>query len=143
MRLEHGVDAGAQTQFGETDDAGADARRAIAAARAHGGDAVDEFGLAHRREVWIAVGAIHGAALDEYRAADGVTRTDVGQIVFEQIARAAIPEMMVRIDDRQVGFEDVLAPLREPFLVDAEQGPLARGRRLCPRHETAPVEIPR
>ena len=45
VRLQHLRDPLAQPQIGVADDAGADAGRAVAAAGAHGGDAVDELGL--------------------------------------------------------------------------------------------------
>jgi hypothetical protein len=45
-----------------------------------------------------------------------VARIDVGQQLVEQIAAAwVIPEMMVPVDDRQIGIEDLLLELAEPF----------------------------
>jgi hypothetical protein len=44
-----------------------------------------------------------------------VAGIDVGQQLIEQIAAARmIPNVMMRIDDRQFGFEDVLPQLAEP-----------------------------
>ena len=48
---------------------------------------------------------------------------DVGQEVVEQITAArVIPEMMMRVDDRQVGLEDLLGQLTEPFGVGQRAG---------------------
>ena len=39
-----------------------------------------------------------------------------GPELVEEIAAArVIPEMMMRVDDRQIGFEDLLTQLAEPF----------------------------
>ena len=75
------------------------------------------------------VGAVHRAAFHVDRAADVVAALQVRQQLVEQIARRVaddvheavigrrqvaqdrrrpVPQMMMRIDDRQVGFEDVL-----------------------------------
>ncbi len=72
MRFQHLVDLGSKQQIGKSDDAGADPRRSISAAGAHGSNAVDEFGLANRRELRISVRAIHGIALQKDRSADVV-----------------------------------------------------------------------
>ena len=50
VRFEHLAHRGAQAQVGEGDDARGHARGAVAAAGAHGRDAVDELGLAHRAQ---------------------------------------------------------------------------------------------
>lgn len=59
VRLQHGLDAIAERQIGEADDAGAAPRRPVSAARAHGGDAVDEFGLADRPQFGRTVSTVH------------------------------------------------------------------------------------
>ena len=82
----------------------ADARRAVAAARRHGGDAVDELGLAERAQLRRAVGAVAGRALDEDGALDVVAAAGVGQQLGEQVAvRREVPEVMVRVDDGRSG----------------------------------------
>jgi hypothetical protein len=68
--LQHRVDAGAELELREADNARADAYQPIAAARVHRGDAVDEFRFPHRREVRIAVGPVHGVALNEHSRAN-------------------------------------------------------------------------
>ncbi len=61
------------------DDGLGDAAWAEAAAGAHGGDAVDELDLADRAHLDRAVGAVHGAALDEGGGDDVVAAADVGE----------------------------------------------------------------
>ena len=96
------------------DDAGGHARVAVAAAGAHGRDAVDELGLAHRAQRLGAVGAVHRRAFDEHRAAHVVARAvgiglaGVGEQLVEQVAVAvAVPQVVVRVADRQGRVDDV------------------------------------
>ncbi len=123
MRLQHRIDIGAEQKIGEADDAGADARRPVAVARRHRRDAVDELGLADGREFRVAVGAIHRVALQEHRGADIMAAAvDVALDLVEQIARAAaIPQMMMRIDDRHRRIDRFLLVQRQPILVDLEK----------------------
>src|SRR4029077_7284539 len=80
------------------------------------GDRPDELALADRPHFLGTAGAVARAALDEDGRDDVVPRIDVGQQLVEQVAAArVIPEMMVRIDDRQAWLEDLLGALREPF----------------------------
>ena len=126
----------AQRQVGMADDAGAGARRAVDAAGAHRRDAVDELGLADRLHLDRPVGAVHRAALDEDRGRDVVAGAGVGQQLVQQVAMVGvIPQMMVRIDDRQVRLEDRLARLfREPCFVGHESAPRPFDRgSLCHR----------
>ena len=68
-------------------------------------------------------GAIARTALDEHGRDDVVSRVDVGQEFVEQIAAArVVPEMMVRVDDRQIGFEYLLRQLAEPFEIGQRAG---------------------
>jgi hypothetical protein len=111
------------------DNAGTGADIAIDSAGTHGRDAVHEFGLADRFEGLRPVGAIHRPALDEHAGADIVAAPKIGEQLVEEIARRslddfgeamerrrkageiagrAIPEMMMRIDDRQIRIEDRL-----------------------------------
>ena len=57
MGGQHRLDRGAERQICEADDAGAGARLAVAAARRHGGGAIDEFGLADDAQLGRPVGA--------------------------------------------------------------------------------------
>ena len=128
MGRKHRLDAAAKRQIGVADNTGADLGLAVDAAGAHGGDAVDELGLADRAHLFGAGGANHRAGLHKHRRDDVVTAVGIGQQLVEQIAPAgAVPEMMVRIDDRQLGLEDrFLAPV-EPILTDGNIG--GRGGR--------------
>ena len=111
---QHLAHRGAQAQVGEADDARGHARVAVAAAGAHRRDAVDELGLAHRAQRLGPVGAIHRRTFDEHRAAHVVARAvgiglaGVGQQLVEQVAVAvAVPQVVVRVADRQLGLDDV------------------------------------
>ena len=104
-------DPAAQAKVGVADDAGAGAGRAVDAARAHRGGAVDELGLADRPHLGRARrrGTSTGPRRRRSRRCCG--RCRVGQQVVEQIAPAGpVPEMVVRVDDRQLRLEDRLLP---------------------------------
>ena len=99
----------AEAEIGEAHDAGGHARRAVAAAGAHGGDAIDELRLADRLQCGRPVGAVHRQALHEHRGAHVVAAAGVAQQLVEEIAPARmIPQVMVRIADRQRGLENLL-----------------------------------
>ena len=75
-----------------------------------------QYALADRAHILRSGRTIARTALDKDRRDDVVAGIDVGQKLVEQIAAAGVvPQMMVRIDDRQIGFEDRLAQLGEPF----------------------------
>ena len=116
VRLQHGVDRLAQAEVAIADDAGTGAQPERFGARGHGGDV---FGLAHRPQFLRPVGAIGEAALDEHGGPHVVARRQIGAQLIEQVAAGrTLPQMMVRIDDRQRRIDDVLAQLREPRLID-------------------------
>ena len=110
------------------DDAGAMPGLAVDAARAHGGDAVDELGFAHGAHFDRARGARHRTRLHEDGGDDVVAALRIRQQFIEQITPVGpVPQMMVRIDDGQIGREDrLLAPI-EPVLADGK----IVGRRRC------------
>ena len=57
-------------------------------------------------------------AFGEHRCDDAVPALQVGRELAQQVRGvAAYPQMMMRIDDRQVGFEDRLLDAFEPDLV--------------------------
>ena len=121
--LQHRLDPAAQRQVGMADDAGAMPGLAVDAAGAHGGDAVDELGLADRLQLLRPCGAVHRAGLHIDRRDDVVAAVGVGQQLVEQVAPAGpVPQMVVRIDDRQVGLEDRLLAAVEPLLADGKIG---------------------
>ena len=59
-----------------------------------------------------AVGLVHGRAFDEDGGADIVAAVGIGIEFVEQIARAGeVPEVVMRVDDRQIRFDDFLGDL--------------------------------
>ena len=132
MGFEDAIDGGAEAQVGVADDAGADAAGAVDAAGAHGGGAVDEFGFADGAEVLGAIGLVEGAGLDEDGGDDVVSARDIGEQVMRHVAPVrAVPQMVVRVDDRQGGVDDVLVEEIEPVLAHREIG---AGRRWGAAH---------
>jgi hypothetical protein len=117
LGLQHLAHPGAESQVGMTDDRLGDATRAVTARSAHRRDAVDEFDLADRRHLRRAVLAVHRTAFQKDSGDDVVAPADISQQFREQIAAPLrrIPEMMVRVDDRQSRLERRLPrPLRQP-----------------------------
>src|SRR5208282_2287685 len=111
-----------QPQICEADDAGANLGLATAPI-ALLGNRPDELALADRTHFLGTAGPISRTALNEDGRDDVVLRVDVGQEFVEQIAAAwVIPEMMVRVDDRQIGLEDLLRQLAEPFGIGQRAG---------------------
>src|SRR5215469_13829024 len=102
--LKHLAHTGAEGEIGVAHDALRDAARAIAARSAHRSDAVDEFDLADRRHLRPTVLLVHRAAFEEHGGDDVVTTADVREQLGQQITPALrrVPEMMVRVDDRQI-----------------------------------------
>jgi hypothetical protein len=102
-------------QIGEADDAGADPRLPVPAARAHRGDAVGELGLAYRLHRLRPLGAVHRARLHIDRGADVVPAFEIGEELVQQIPPARpVPEMMMRVDDLLPGIERRLQRRGQP-----------------------------
>ncbi|MET4764529.1 hypothetical protein ABH975_000776 [Bradyrhizobium ottawaense] len=130
----------AQQQIGVADDAGADRRLAVSAACAHGGDAVGELDFADGPERFRPVRAIHRAAIDIDGRDDVVAGGDVGRYFLDQIAVAAIPEMVMGIDDRPQGINDRLLMQREPVLARLDEQPARiAGHTACSHQCPLPV----
>jgi len=130
FRLEHGARALAQQQIGVADDAGTDRRSTVAAAGAHRRGAVGKFDFADRTKRLRPVGAIHRAGLDIDGCDDVVTGRDVVDDILDQIAlSAAIPQMMMRIDDRPCRIDDFFFPQRKPVLARIGIEPAVRRGR--------------
>ncbi len=109
LRQQHRLDPVAERQIGIADDAGGDPGLAVIARRAHRRDAGDEVGLADRAHLGRAIRPVHRAAFLEHGRDNVMAGVEVGEQFVEQIGVvAALPQMMVRIDDRQVGIEDRL-----------------------------------
>src|SRR6185295_1759407 len=59
--------------------------------------------------------AVHRTAVDIDGGDDVVAGSDVGRHLLDHVAQAAaIPEMVMRIDDRARGIDDLLGVLRQP-----------------------------
>jgi hypothetical protein len=97
--------AGADCEVAAADDALGDAAWTVAARGAHCGDASDELDFSQCGHLAWAVLAIHRAAFQEDSRDDVVPAADVGQEFRQQIATPVrrVPEMVVRVDDRQIG----------------------------------------
>ena len=89
---------------------------AVASARTHRRDAVDELDLADRPHGDRAAGAVHGARFDKHRRDDIVATADVRREFMDQVTAAlpVVPHVMMRIDNRQVGLERRLPALLRP-----------------------------
>ena len=107
----------AEHEVGVADDAGGDLGGAVLAAGALGGETLDELDFADAPHFLGSRGAIHRMALDEYGLRDVVSAAEIVGELVEQVAVAlAVPEMMVRVADGEVGFDGFLCDLREPCL---------------------------
>src|SRR6516225_9738273 len=115
------------------DNAGAMPGVAVDAAVAHGGDAVDELCLADGSQFDRATGAIHGPGLHVNRCLDVVAAVRVGHQLVEEVAPTwPIPEVVMWIHNRQLGFEDRLFASVEPVLSHRQvSGRVSWGRGLC------------
>ena len=115
LRFEHCLCAFAKQQVGVADDAGTYGGGAVAATRAHRRSAVGEFNLAHGPQGFRSPGAVHRTGLDINRRNHVVTGGDVRGDLVDQIAlAAAIPEMMMWIDDGTSGVENFLLVQGKP-----------------------------
>ena len=116
QRLQHRSGRCTAQQIGMTHDAGTRLHRAINAARRHRSHAVDKLGLTDRTHFGWSCSAIKGSAFDKHGRLNPVPRTGISQQFIKQIAMVgSVPEMVMRIDDRQIGFDDRLGRLlREP-----------------------------
>ncbi len=139
VRAQRLLGASADRQIDEADDARRHPRGAIAAARRHGGDAVDELGLAQGAQLRCAVGAIAGRALDEHGRLDLVAAAGVGEQVGKEVAvRGEIPEVVMRVDDGEIGLQHLLLRQAQPVLADARHARGHRAMRLGRGHRRLP-----
>ena len=128
-RLQKPLDRRAERQIGVADDAGADARLAVGAAGAHRCDAVGELDLADRAQLDGTFGAVHREPFEIDARRDVVSGADIGEQLRQQIAPGLGPvhQVMMRVDDRQIGLDDLLAAAIEPVRPDrqmrADRGP--------------------
>ena len=138
------------------DDARTGAVRSVEAACALRRDSADELDLAHDLHRLAAGRIVERAAFHEHGADDPVAAARVGQELVECVVggeanrfekrmkrfgeraeqRAQIPQVVVRVDDRQVGFDDRFGRGHAVSLVRMAQRPgvsaklVARGFRL-------------
>ena len=131
-----------QPQIGGAEDARAEPRRSVDPGPAHCRDAVHELGLADAAQRLRTVRAMEGEALREHRLHDLVAglRDLVADLVAEEDLlleaqerrgghRAEVPQVMVRVDDREVGLEHRLRvflgePPVEGFVRGMRHGPM-------------------
>ena len=112
----------AQTQVRSADDASGDPRRTVLSRLAHRRDTGDELRLADRTKRFGAIGPEHRPALDKYRRYDVMAARQVLEKLVEEIARrdpveAEVPQMMMRVADRQLRLEGRLDGARQPVVV--------------------------
>ena len=135
LRLQHGLDLVAECEIGEADDARGDARRPVETAVAHRRDAGDELGLAHRPHLEGAGRAVHRAAFHEHGGDHVVTRAEIGQELVQQVPMIPpIPQVMVGVDDRQLGVENRLGRLLRQPRLDRRTDPSITGRLVVLAH---------
>ncbi len=115
VRFQHRVDPIPQLAVGMADDAGAGTQGAKPAGLAFLRCFGDEDGLTHWAQVDQAVREVFGPALDEHGRQDVVSGLQVGDQIFQQIAIGPrLPEVMMRVDDRQLRFQHRLRQHRQP-----------------------------
>ena len=124
--FEDAFGAAADAEIDIADDPGAGPCRAVFAALAHRRHTGDKRRLAKRAQFGRPFGAVHLAAFEEHRGADVVAAAQILDQIVQQIAVARpVPQMMVRIDDRAIGFERGFLGGGEPVLADRQ---MAAGR---------------
>jgi hypothetical protein len=129
LRLQHGPHSRSAGQVGVADDACRDLGLPIKARGRHCRDAVRELDLADVSHLLWSVGAVHRKVLDEHRRDDVVTALQVAQDLVQQIASVdppfpTIPEVMMRVADRQSRVDGLLPNLRQPVVIGGHDGSL-------------------
>ena len=123
MRLQHVACQRAVAQVDMADNAQRHAGGAEGTALAHRRLADHELGLAHRLEGVRPGGALHGAALDEDGGDDVVPLRQVGGEISDQVAPVgAVPQVVMRVDDRQGRVQRQFHALGQPLLADRKIG---------------------
>src|SRR5215813_10395157 len=122
LRIQHRGHSIPEPQVGGTHDTGGDPPWTVLAGGAHGGNTVDELDLAHGAHGFWPVDFEHRRTLDEYSRHDVVAAPYIRQNLIEQIARGdacgpEIPQMMIRVTNRQVGLKGSLDCQREPVSI--------------------------
>jgi hypothetical protein len=105
-----------QTKVRVTYDRGTCAAVAVCAARAYCRRSVEKLRFPDRPQFGSRVLAVHCAALHGDGRANVVARCKVVQEIHHEVPVAGvIPQMMMRIDDRQLGIDDLLLLQAQPF----------------------------
>ena len=111
VRLQHRVDTFTGTKIDVPDDRGADTGAGLAPLRLRC-DGRDEFRLANGAHLLGSGRPIGPEALKEHGGNDIVASVHIGQqLVQVVLAARPIPQVMMRIYDRQIRIQDVLAQL--------------------------------
>ena len=130
-RLEHRDDAIAKRKVSPADDGLANARWSEQSRCAKRGGSIGEIDLAHVRHFTRTLLAQHRAALHEDGGDDGVAASNVIDVVMGHVAMIrTIPQMVVRIDDGQRGFDGVFASQGKPVGTNICVGLSGRGHRV-------------
>ena len=119
MRLQYGVHLVAQLQIGIADDTGANPCF-YAAPLGLARDVRNEFGFTDRAQRHRTGAAVGVTALQKNSGDHLVPGGKVGQQVIEQISAGQVPQMVVRIDNGQVGFQRFFKPGLEPCRLQTE-----------------------
>ena len=116
-RFQHRLHLVAQHHVGVADDASAKPLVAVATTGACRGDAVDEFDFASGLHCRGRVGPVHRTGLDVDGCDHIVTAVQIDQLLIGEItAPLVIPEMVVCIDDGQIGLDRWLVRPGKPSL---------------------------
>ena len=104
-----------ETKIGVSDDAMSHAALAIAAARAHGSGPIKKLRFTDWSQFRNRVMGIHRIAFHADGGANVVTCRNVGEHVLQKVpVSEVIPEMVMRVDDREFRLNDVLWLHRQP-----------------------------
>jgi len=130
-RLQHLLDRRAERQIGIADDTGADLRLPVGPARSHRPDAVGEFDFAHRAQLGGACCAVHRQPFEVHSRGNVVPAPQIREQFRQQVAAGlrAVDQVMMRVDNRQIGLDDFFAAPVEPLLPDRQVQ--AERRRGC------------
>ncbi len=119
-RLQHPLDRRAEREVGVADDAGADLGLAVGPGGGHRRNTIGELDLADRLQLGGTFGAIHREPFQVHRRGDVVAAAGVSEQLGQEIAAGLGPvdQVMMRVDDRQIGLDDLFAAAVEPVLAN-------------------------
>src|SRR5499427_9206690 len=115
VSLEDALGTRTEAQIDIADDSGDATCRPVIARGTHRCNPAGELGLAKRFQFLRPIASVHRAGLLVQRRPDVMAAPNISEKVREQVGVArAVVQMMMGIDDRQAGFEDVLGAPGEP-----------------------------